>query len=127
MFHTSEYPAKCQVRTYDIEAISLPIVYNKYGDHDPDGLLFVPLSQVEDIRCGKKRPVPLILRANADPARQSHICGTLTRSIKPVCWTPLEICEITAITACLVPLSSSRPGQNTTAPLFRWKKVWHRK
>ena len=39
--------------------------YNRYGDHDPDGLLFVPMSQVEDIRCGRKKPIPLILRANA--------------------------------------------------------------
>ena len=23
------------IRNFDIEAISLPIVYNKYGDHDP--------------------------------------------------------------------------------------------
>lgn len=41
MFHTSEYPAAKPVRIYEIEAISIPIVYNKYGDHDPDGLLYV--------------------------------------------------------------------------------------
>lgn len=41
------------------------MVYNRYGDHDPDGLLFVPLSQVYDVCCGRKKPIPLILRANA--------------------------------------------------------------
>lgn len=41
MFHTTEYPISHFVRTFDIEAISLPIVYNKYGDHDPDGLMYV--------------------------------------------------------------------------------------
>lgn len=35
------YPTVSTVKTFDIEAISLPIVYNKYGDHDPNGLLYV--------------------------------------------------------------------------------------
>lgn len=29
------------VREFDIEVISIPIVYNKYGDYDPNGLLYV--------------------------------------------------------------------------------------
>lgn len=29
------------MRYYEIEAIEIPIVYNKYGDHDPNGLLHV--------------------------------------------------------------------------------------
>lgn len=35
------YPQKKMLRVFEIEAISIPIVYNKYGDHDPDGLLYV--------------------------------------------------------------------------------------
>ena len=35
------YPKKEQIRYYEIEAIEIPIVYNKYGDHDPNGLLYV--------------------------------------------------------------------------------------
>ena len=58
-------PEGAIVRQFEIAAIQKDIEYNRYGDHDPDGLLFVPLSQVEDIRCGRKRPTPLILRANA--------------------------------------------------------------
>lgn len=27
-----------KIRDFNIEAIQLPIVYNKYGDHDPKGL-----------------------------------------------------------------------------------------
>lgn len=53
------------VRKFEIAAIQMDLEYNRYGDHDPDGLLFVPLEDVEDIRCGRKRPIPLILRANA--------------------------------------------------------------
>ena len=58
-------PKDAVIRKFEIAAIQKDIQYNCYGDHDPDGLLFVPLSQVEDIRCGRKKPVPLILRANA--------------------------------------------------------------
>ena len=35
------YPCPDRTRHYEIEAIELPIVYNKYGDHDPNGLLYV--------------------------------------------------------------------------------------
>lgn len=52
------------VRRYEIAAIQKDLVYNRYGDHDPDGLLFVPLEEAELILAGKRRPKPLILRAN---------------------------------------------------------------
>lgn len=32
MYHLCEYPDSHIVRSFDIAAISLPIVYNKYGD-----------------------------------------------------------------------------------------------
>lgn len=35
------YPRQGKERYFEIEAIELPIVYNKYGDHDPNGLLYV--------------------------------------------------------------------------------------
>ena len=37
-------------RNFNIEAISLPIVYNKYGDHDPNGLLYVLKEDSERIQ-----------------------------------------------------------------------------
>lgn len=36
-----KYPCPCKTRQFKIEAIQIPIVYNKYGDHDPNGLLYV--------------------------------------------------------------------------------------
>lgn len=57
-------PGAC-IHKFEIAAIQQDLEYNRYGDHDPDGLLFVPLEDVENIRRGRKRPVPLILRANA--------------------------------------------------------------
>lgn len=42
MLELSAYPSTGQLRIYDIEAISLPVVYNRFGDHDPNGLLLRP-------------------------------------------------------------------------------------
>lgn len=58
-------PPGAVARKFEIAAIQKDIAYNRYGDHDPNGILFVPLSMAADIQCGRKKPVPLILRANA--------------------------------------------------------------
>ncbi len=57
--------ADAAIRKFEIAAIQKNLVYNDFGDHDPEGLIFVPMEQVQDIRCGKRKPSPLILRANA--------------------------------------------------------------
>ena len=43
------YPNQNKTRYYEIEAIQIPIVYNQYGDHDPDGLLYVLKKDAERI------------------------------------------------------------------------------
>lgn len=53
------------IRKYEIAAIQRDIPYNCHGDHDPDGLIFVPLQDVEKAKSAKYQPKPLILRANA--------------------------------------------------------------
>ena len=70
------YPTPAKTRFYEIEAIEIPIVYNKYGDHDPDGLLYVLKKDAERIREGALRNFfqevpqpygevqPLVIRAN---------------------------------------------------------------
>lgn len=52
------------VRRYEVVAVQKKLIYNRYGDHDPDGLVFVPLEDVEHVLAGKCMPKPLILRAN---------------------------------------------------------------
>ena len=64
------------IRSFDIAAISLPIVYNKYGDHDPNGLLYVLNEDADRIeqrarehfQLSPPQPCeqvhPLVLRAN---------------------------------------------------------------
>lgn len=53
------------VRRYEVAAIQTDIVYNCHGDHDPDGLIFVPLEDIDKALEGRYEPKPLILRANA--------------------------------------------------------------
>lgn len=53
------------VRHYEIAAVQTNLEYNRYKDHDPDGLIFMPLEEMDRWLCGKYRPKPLILRANA--------------------------------------------------------------
>lgn len=58
-------PAKGDIiRKYEIAAIQTKLLYNRYGDHDPNGLVFVPLEDVDMVLEGKCSPKPLILRAN---------------------------------------------------------------
>lgn len=70
------YTSPDLIRHYEIEAIQIPIVYNKYGDHDPDGLLYVLKKDADRIRqkalrnFSKEIPQPyeevkpLVIRAN---------------------------------------------------------------
>lgn len=53
------------VRRYEVAAIQADISYNCHGDHDPNGLLFVPLEKADAALSGKYPYRPLIIRANA--------------------------------------------------------------
>ena len=70
------YPTPEKKRFYEIEAIEISIVYNKYGDHDPNGLLYVLKKDAPRVRkCAMKNfsqkipqpcdeATPLVIRAN---------------------------------------------------------------
>ena len=87
----SDYSNTGQVRVYDIEAISLPIVYNKYGDHDPNGLIYVLEQDSERIQRKAKelfdQPIPqpyeevrpLVIRANVGDTIQINFENKLNR------------------------------------------------
>lgn len=71
-----QYPRTCRIRYFQIEAIQIPIVYNKYGDYDPDGLMYVLAEdseriQREAVRGFRQTPPqpyeevqPLVIRVN---------------------------------------------------------------
>ncbi|KAJ3052412.1 hypothetical protein HK097_006308 [Rhizophlyctis rosea] len=58
-----EDPVPCQDRYYDVVSLQVPIVYNKYGDVDPNGLMFA-LEENEhalnEYRQRFQRPIPPI-------------------------------------------------------------------
>lgn len=87
------YPCPKRVRYYEIEDIEIPIVYNKYGDHDPNGLLYVLKKDAERIRNGAiqnfnldipqpyEEVVPLVIRANVGEKIVISFSHSLNRSL----------------------------------------------
>lgn len=88
-----QYPNPQKCRYYEIEAIEIPIVYNKYGDHDPDGLLYVLKKDADRIREGALRNFsmevpqpyeevkPLVIRANVGDKVVINFSHSLNRSL----------------------------------------------
>ncbi|MDD3416025.1 MAG: multicopper oxidase domain-containing protein [Lachnospiraceae bacterium] len=84
------YPKPCCTRFYQIEAIEIPIVYNEYGDYDPNGLLYVLKQDADKIKqdaitnFNKEIPQPaetvkpLVIRAN----RGDTVVVEFTHSLK---------------------------------------------
>lgn len=62
-FPGSACPAKAPVRAVALAAIAVDITINRYGDHDPNGLMYAYVDQVDRIRAEEK--------ANA-AAREGH-------------------------------------------------------
>lgn len=94
MTDLSNYPTPHIVRTFDIEAISLPIVYNKYGDHDPNGLMYVLKEDSVRIQETAKHNYyklsppqpfeevqPLVLRANVGDEIRVNLYNKLDRRV----------------------------------------------
>lgn len=87
------YKTQGKVRTFDIEAIEIPIVYNKYGDFDPNGLLYVLKKDAKRIKEGalenfhKEIPQPfegvepLVIRANLGDEIEIHFSHSLDRKL----------------------------------------------
>lgn len=71
-------PAKGPIRTFDIVAFQVPITYNDFGDHDPYGIIFALQEDMVDILQGKKKPEPLVIRANVGDT----VDVTLTSKLK---------------------------------------------
>lgn len=88
-----KYPATGKVRTFHIEAIQIPIVYNKYGDYDPDGLLYVLEEDAERIRREAlqrfemdipqpyKEVRPLVIRVNLGDTVKVRFRNSLNRRL----------------------------------------------
>lgn len=88
-----KYPKVGNVRTFHIEAIQIPIVYNKYGDYDPNGLLYVleedakriqreALQRFEmEIPQPYKEVRPLVIRVNLGDTVKVRFRNSLNRRL----------------------------------------------
>jgi manganese oxidase len=70
-------PPNAPVRVFDIVAFQTPIIYSKWGENDPFGIIFALKEDMEDILCGKKSPKPLILRATQGEVVEVHLTSFL--------------------------------------------------
>lgn len=75
-------PKGARVRRYDIVAIQMPLVFNSAGWHYPQGRFYVLKEDEEDVRCGKKKPEPLFIRANAGECIEIHFTNKLPEEIE---------------------------------------------
>lgn len=75
-------PKDCTTRKYNIVAIQKDIEYNDFGDHDPNGLMFVLEEHEKGILNGTMDPKPLILRANAGDCIEVTLTNHMFNSIK---------------------------------------------
>ena len=87
------YPDRNKVRIFHIEAIQIPIVYNRYGDYDPDGLMYVLSEDAERIKEGALQKFhqeipqpyeevkPLVIRVNAGEEVKIHFKHSLNRNL----------------------------------------------
>lgn len=57
-------PVNASVKRFNIVAFHTPIIYSKWGEQDPFGIVFALEKDVDDILSGRKNPEPLIIRAN---------------------------------------------------------------
>lgn len=88
-----KYPKTGNVRTFHIEAIQIPIVYNKYGDYDPNGLLYVLEEDAERIKREAlqrfemeipqpyKEVRPLVIRVNLGDTVKIRFRNSLSRRL----------------------------------------------
>ncbi len=69
-------PADAPKQKYKISAIQTEIEYNDYGDHDPNGIVYVLDDEVDDVRNGEN-PEPLTIRANAGECVEIELTNAL--------------------------------------------------
>ncbi|WP_342535960.1 multicopper oxidase domain-containing protein [Sporosarcina sp. FSL K6-3508] len=71
------------VRYFDIVAFQIPISYNSFGDHDPHGIIFALRKDMDAILKGKKKPEPLIIRANVGDTVDVTLTSMLKMDLFP--------------------------------------------
>jgi hypothetical protein len=79
------------IRSYDVAAINKDIVYNRAGDHDPNGVMYVLAKDADAVRNGTKQPEPLAIRANKGDCIEVTLENRLDPNLmRPHCYEATE-------------------------------------
>jgi len=73
------FPECGPVRCFEVVAFQMPILYSKYGENDPFGIVFALAEDVDDILAGRKPIEPLVIRGNIDDVIEI----TLVNALRP--------------------------------------------
>lgn len=99
-------PCKCRgkVKVFELAVVQADIVYNRYGWHDLQGRFFVLKEDIErhgilenyleKVNCGKIRPEPLVIRANAGDCVEIRLTNLLPEFIEE---SPFQMKTLTDI------------------------------
>ncbi|BDG59525.1 hypothetical protein caldi_06150 [Caldinitratiruptor microaerophilus] len=86
------------VRQIRLVAVRQRLKYNRFGDHDPEGLVLIPEEELPAVRAGRRAPRPLVLYASEGEwleVRVRNEVPPLTPPVRPAVpvdapWTPSE-------------------------------------
>ncbi|OCL27322.1 copper oxidase [Orenia metallireducens] len=79
---TNPHPENTPIRKYHIAAIQHPIIYNQYNDHDPFGMVFVPVDKINEIYTVDYNPKPLIIRGNIGDCIEVTLTNMMPETIE---------------------------------------------
>lgn len=122
------YPCPNQTRYYEIEAIQIPIVYNRYGWHDPQGRFFVLKSELErhggldayiqKVECQKIRVEPLVIRANAGDCIEVRLTNLLPERLQGSPFQMETITDIAVLCSGKCKYDCKQKGAENSSLLF---------
>jgi hypothetical protein len=79
------------VKRYTVVAVNADLVYNRAGEHDPNGVLYVLEQDLAAVQNGTKAPEPLVIRANAGDCVEVTLKNQLDPAkMQPHCFEALE-------------------------------------
>ena len=85
------FPNGTNVKKYHVAAIQTDIIYNDFGDHDPYGMTFVPIEDVDKILSGQMNPKPFMLTVNASEGIELTLTNYLSKCLKIPQFPEVEI------------------------------------
>lgn len=74
-------PKNCKVIKRHVAAVQAPITYNKFGDHDPYGMVFVQIEDAKKVLNGEINPEPFILTINGDESLELTLTNLMPKDL----------------------------------------------